>query len=328
MNMKFIQCLTFLFISNLAILGGALLQGVHFAAFFQPIAFLGVVGFTLSFLILHFSVTEIKANLKAAFSKEEESEKALLKAENMFFILSKYLNLAGLICAFLGLFHLLRNVSDTAQIGSGIAVAFVAVLYAYALKIMIVLPLEYVCARRLQVSQPFALKSLMLPVCVSVLLTVTTICLISHFLGSPLLYGIFANLLIVMLPSFVLFQSFRFMERTVVASSMLALIIGLIHTMANLGTFETIVAGLGVSLTGPFYALCLMGFLSGLRKRMVPSPTAHDHSERNRYFAELVQYGMSLLLLATLFLGTNVTLNHHTPSVPTQASMGILPLPR
>src|SRR5471030_1973813 len=125
-----------------AIIGGNYLEGGHLGALANGPAALIVIGGTIGAALLQLPVDgaepeAIRSILEVDFYTQESRD---IEAAKVFESMGGYAPTIGIIGAVMGLIHVMGNLGDPSQLGSGIAVAFVATIYGVASANLVLLP--------------------------------------------------------------------------------------------------------------------------------------------------------------------------------------------
>ena len=129
--------------------GGIYLEGGHVSAFLQLASFVIVAGGTLGYLIASFPLAVQRRSIALAFNNEAGQLPELQIAKKYFEVASNGIRAFGLVGAIAGIIHVMENLDKPAQIGPGIAVAFICTLYSYLLPALTTSPMADMIGRKL-----------------------------------------------------------------------------------------------------------------------------------------------------------------------------------
>lgn len=124
------------------ILAGMLLEGGHLSSICQFTAFLMVMGPVFGFALMAYPLSFLKVGMRILFTGNIGSAAQNAQVRQAFTQLGKVAIIAAFISAFIGMAHVFDHLNSPDQIGPGVAVAFVSLLYGFGFKLFVVMPIE------------------------------------------------------------------------------------------------------------------------------------------------------------------------------------------
>ena len=119
--------------------------------YLRPDSFLFVFVLTAAMSLSTFSFAEMGKFFKISF--QERAEPAELNRALVFFrSLQSYTIISGFTGTFVGMIGMLSTIKDKAAIGTGLSLAFLTVLYALVLNLMLIVPFKTAIKKRLHQS--------------------------------------------------------------------------------------------------------------------------------------------------------------------------------
>lgn len=305
---------------GLVVLGGAL-EGLHLATFNHPLSLLAVLVLFALFAVTQYALAEIVASIQFALGIGEHAPTQRLKAQKLFSSFGRNAILSGFATAFIGILQAFSNAEQTEKIGSGIAVAVMAVYFGFSLNAFLCIPLEVAAIERMNPKKNqrrqtqgalWALVALVGSSC--------ALYGVSFILEANAFRGIVGNLLILLsapLATCAFFTSngdlanrLFAMRRSLVSSCVLSVTIGFIHTMGNLAEWGTMFKGVGVALSPILYAI-LLGLIATLfAERLSRQQGKKIYPMHLSLKREGAMAAGSLFMLASLLVATITFLGH------------------
>lgn len=120
------------------------------ATFIDITALIVVFAGSLLFTMTHFSLRDIVGAVRHAVGGVGLEVKEAEQARWVFKTLDNYVLGLGVLGFFIGLIVMLKNMDDPAQIGPGMALALLSILYAVGFSKIVIMPLELRIVRRLE----------------------------------------------------------------------------------------------------------------------------------------------------------------------------------
>jgi flagellar motor component MotA len=130
-------------------LGGMLIEGNHVASVLQLTAFLLVAGTNLGFVCMAYPFSTQVRSWRLALGAKSSGRPELLVARHYFATMGVGFFVCGIAGVIVGLIHAMENLDKPDELGPGVAVAFISLLYGMMLQLFVAAPLGDAIAARI-----------------------------------------------------------------------------------------------------------------------------------------------------------------------------------